>query len=123
MCEVVSELTRTTDGATYFAKRISGVWQHYDLPGEHPLVGTGAPDYELTGGTHFADHLHDGRALPLDPSGALPDLAAGYRDRMRTITTAPPCGKAPPALFVRPDGYVALAGEPDRHALEMVLKT
>ncbi|MFC7640603.1 FAD-dependent monooxygenase [Streptosporangium lutulentum] len=37
--EVVTELTETVTGTTYFAKQISGVWQRYDLHGDHPLVG------------------------------------------------------------------------------------
>ncbi|MGH8917549.1 MAG: FAD-dependent monooxygenase, partial [Acidimicrobiales bacterium] len=119
--EVVDDLARTVDGATYFAKKISGVGQRYELPGDHRLIGASAPDYELADGSRLADHLHDGRALLLDPSGTLRD--AGYRDRMRTITLAPLDKNAPAALFVRPDGYVAWAGEPDRDALDEALKT
>ncbi|MFE2376139.1 FAD-dependent oxidoreductase [Streptomyces sp. NPDC059398] len=121
--EVVGDLARTVEGATYFAKKISGLWQRYDIPGGHRLVGASAPDYELADGSRLADHVHDGRALLLDPSGTLRDAAAGYRDRMRTITTELLNDDAPAALFVRPDGYVAWAGEPDRDALGNVLET
>ena len=34
--EVVTDLTRTVTGTTYFAKKISGVWQRYDLHGRPP---------------------------------------------------------------------------------------
>lgn len=67
--------------------------------------------------------MHDGRALLLDPSGALHDLVAPYRDRMRTITTAPLTDDAPAAMFVRPDGYVAWAGEPGRDSPDKALQT
>jgi hypothetical protein len=121
--EVVGDLARTVDGATYFAKKISGLWQRYDLPGDHRLVGASTPDYELADGSRLADHTHDGRALLLDPSGTLRDLSARYRDRLRTVTTASLDNNAPAALFVRPDGYVAWAGEPDRDELDQALRT
>ncbi|WP_328604254.1 FAD-dependent oxidoreductase [Amycolatopsis sp. NBC_00345] len=121
--EVVGDLARTVDGATYFAKKISGLWQRYDLPGDHRLVGASTPDYELADGSRLADHTHDGRALLLDPSGSLRDLSARYRDRLRTVTTASLDDNAPAALFVRPDGYVAWAGEPDQDALDQALRT
>ncbi|OAP22776.1 MULTISPECIES: FAD-dependent monooxygenase [Amycolatopsis] len=121
--EVVADLARTVDGTTYLAKKISGVWQRYDLSGDHPLVGASAPDYALADGSRLADHMHDGRALLLDPSGALHDLAAPYLDRVRTITTAPLTDDAPAAMFLRPDGYVAWAGEPGRSSLDKALQT
>lgn len=121
--EVVGDLARTVDGATYFAKKISGISQRYDIHGDHRLVGASAPDYELADRSRLADHMHHGQALLLDPSGTLRDAAAGYRDRMRTVTTAPLNNDAPAALFVRPDGYVAWAGEPDQEALDKALKT
>lgn len=121
--EVVGDLARTADGATYFAKKISGIRQRYDIPGDHGLVGASTPDYQLADGSRLGDHMHDGRALLLDPSGTLRDAAAGYRDRMRTITTAPRSGDAPAALFVRPDGYLAWAGEPDPETLDKALRT
>ncbi|MDT8912574.1 FAD-dependent oxidoreductase [Amycolatopsis sp. PS_44_ISF1] len=119
--EVVAALARTADGATYFAKMISGLRQRYELPGEHPLIGASAPDYALVDGSRLADHLHDGRALLLDSSGSLREPAAAYAGRLRLVTTAP--ADAPAVLFVRPDGYVAWAGEVDRDALEPVLES
>lgn len=123
MRDVVGDLARTVDGATYLAKRVAGIWQRYDIPGDHRLVGASTPDYQLADGSRLADHMHDGRALLLDPSGALPDTAAAFADRMRTITTPPLDNDAPAALFIRPDGYVAWAGEPDRGTLDAALET
>ncbi|MFJ8820250.1 FAD-dependent monooxygenase [Streptomyces sp. NPDC102467] len=113
---VVKDLTRTVDGTTYFTKRISGVWQRYDLPGAvgHPLVGRSAPDLELADGTRLADHLHTGRALLLDlaDSGAVRECAAGYgADRLLVRTTTNATHPELAALFVRPDGYVAWAAD------------
>ena len=106
------ELAATVDGTTQLAKRLSGVWQGYDLPGDHPLVGRSAPDLELTDGTRLADHLHEGRALLIDLADdpALRAVARGYEDRLIVVT-----GKADGtdlrALLVRPDGVVAHASE------------
>ncbi|TDV46049.1 FAD-dependent monooxygenase [Actinophytocola oryzae] len=100
---VVADLVDTTAGTTYFVKKISGVWQSYDLPGDHPWVGRSAPDLELGDGTRLGDHLHDGRGLLLD-LGGLPTTVA---DAVRTT-----CPEHPelPGLLVRPDGIVAWAG-------------
>lgn len=42
---------------------------------------------------------------------------------MRTVRSVPLNTDAPAALFIRPDGYVAWAGEPDPGALDKVLQT
>src|SRR5580658_90867 len=91
---VVSDLMETVSGTTYFVKRISGLWQRYDLgagheqgaghdlggghdlgAGGHELTGRSAPDLALSDGTRLADHLHDGRGLLLDLADD-PDLRA-----------------------------------------------
>jgi 2-polyprenyl-6-methoxyphenol hydroxylase-like FAD-dependent oxidoreductase len=117
MRAVVEALAETVDGTTYFVKRISGVWQRYDLGGSHPLIGGSAPETEFADGSRLADHLHPGRALLIDPSKSYASTAAGYEDRL-TILTAPlantgQSGSSSPepaaAFFVRPDGFVAWA--------------
>ncbi|MEV7595998.1 FAD-dependent monooxygenase [Kitasatospora sp. NPDC089797] len=111
--DVVTQLADTVAGTTYFVKQISGVWQRYDLPGEHPLVGRSAPDLELADGSRLADHLHDGRALLLDLTDdpALRARADGHRDRLRIVTSRCPGRAGLAALLVRPDGFVAWAGD------------
>ncbi|SES02811.1 2-polyprenyl-6-methoxyphenol hydroxylase [Streptomyces sp. yr375] len=120
--KVVIGMAETVDGTTYLAKRVSGVWQRYDLPGDHPLVGRSAPDLELADGTRLADHLHTGRPLLLDLADdpKLRARAEGYGDRvdvrtvaasdrpqLTTLTTL----TALTGLLVRPDGYVAWAAD------------
>ena len=102
---VVGDLVGTTAGTTYFAKKISGVWQRYDLPGDHPLVGASAPDLTFTDGTRLADHLHDGRGALFD-LGGVADKPAGVRVVTATCQDEPSL----PGLLVRPDGVVAWAG-------------
>ncbi len=110
---VVTGLALTTSGTTYLVKQISGVWQHYDLPGEHALTGQSAPDLELSDGTRLGDHLHDGRALLLDLADdpKLRARAEGYADRVGVLTAACPGRPELTALLVRPDGFVAWAAD------------
>ncbi|MFD4502614.1 FAD-dependent monooxygenase [Streptomyces sp. NPDC058457] len=110
---VVADLALTTTGTTYLVKQISGVWQHYDLPGEHPLTGQSAPDLELADGTRLGDHLHDGRALLLDLADdpKLRARAEGYGDRVEVVTVGCPGRPELTGLLVRPDGFVAWAAD------------
>lgn len=65
---MIAELTETVTATAFFAKKISGVWQRYDLPGGHPLASRSAPDLKLSDGSRLADQLHGGQALLLDPA-------------------------------------------------------
>ncbi|MEU6428400.1 FAD-dependent oxidoreductase [Microbispora sp. NPDC046973] len=113
---VVSDLIETVSGTTYFVKKISGVWQRYEMPGGsgHPLVGRSAPDYEFEDGSRLADHLHDGRGLLVRQggSGLVGAAVDGYGDRIATVTAAIRDPHAPGAMLVRPDGVVAWAQGP-----------
>jgi 2-polyprenyl-6-methoxyphenol hydroxylase-like FAD-dependent oxidoreductase len=104
---VVADLIDTVTGTTYFVKKISGVWQSYDLPGEHPWVGRSTPDLELADGTRLGDHLHDGKGLLLD-LGGIPSTM----DEKRVPVLGAGCKEHPdlPGLLIRPDGIVAWAG-------------
>ncbi|MEU1402396.1 FAD-dependent monooxygenase [Streptomyces sp. NPDC005728] len=110
---VVTDMALTTTGTTYLVTQISGVRQHYDLPGDHPLTGHSAPDLELSDGTRLGDHLHSGRALLLDLADdpKLRARAEGYDDRLDVLTAACPARPGLAALFVRPDGFVAWAAD------------
>ncbi|MFF4114227.1 FAD-dependent monooxygenase [Streptomyces sp. NPDC001714] len=110
---VVTDLALTATGTTYLVKQISGVWQHYDLPGGHPLTGRSAPDLELSDGTRLGDHLHGGRALLLDLADdpKLRARAEGYGDRVDVVTVACPGRPELTGLLVRPDGFVAWAAD------------
>jgi hypothetical protein len=60
--KVVLDLIDTRDGATYFGLKIAGVWQKYDLPGDHTVIGRSAPDFEFEDGTRLGELLHEGKA-------------------------------------------------------------
>ncbi|MEU5130306.1 FAD-dependent monooxygenase [Streptomyces mobaraensis] len=123
---VVRDLAGTVDGTTHLVKRISGVWQRYDLPGDHPLTGRSAPDLAFADGGRLGDRLHRGRALFVDLLGD-PELRAsadGYGGRVEVIAADCPDRAGLAALLVRPDGVVAWAadGEGDRKGLEGALR-
>ncbi|WP_234384563.1 FAD-dependent monooxygenase [Streptomyces sp. MMG1121] len=106
--EVVAELLSTGAGTTYAVKKISGVTQRVDLPGDHPLVGRFVPDLWLTDGSRLVDHGHGGGFLLLDRTahGAFARLAASWAGRVSSVTDG---HATPTGVLVRPDGVVAWA--------------
>jgi 2-polyprenyl-6-methoxyphenol hydroxylase-like FAD-dependent oxidoreductase len=106
--EVVADLLSTPAGATYAVKKISGVTQRVDLPGDHPLIGRFVPDLRLGDGSRLADHAHGGGFLLLDrtPDGAFARLAAAWAGRVSSVSDD---HAAPTGVLVRPDGVVAWA--------------
>jgi len=108
---VVTDLLNTGDGATYLAKKLSGVLHRYAIEGEHDLTGRAAPDFAFADGTRLGEHLQDGKALLLDlaESADLRETASGWADRVGVLTA-----KSEPALtgvLIRPDGHIAWAAE------------
>ncbi|HEX4215259.1 MAG TPA: FAD-dependent monooxygenase [Candidatus Dormibacteraeota bacterium] len=123
---VVSDFLGTRDGATYYVKRISGLWQHYDLGDGHPLVGAIMPNLRLDDGTRLADHTHEGRALLVDLAGddRLAALAEPYAGRLELVRGGSD-GAGVSGLLVRPDGFVAWAsadGASDPAGLQTALR-
>ena len=122
---VVTDFLGTRDGATYYVKRISGLWQRYDLGDGHPLVGATMPNLRLDDGTRLADHTHEGRALLVDLAGddELAALAKPYAGRLELVRGSSD-GAGVSGLLVRPDGFVAWAsadGASDPAGLEAAL--
>jgi hypothetical protein len=114
---------------------LSGLDIHYDLGGEHPVVGRRMPDLDLKtpeGATRLFALLHDARPVLLN-LGATDGLdIAPWADRVRLVDARhddvwvlPVLGEVPaaPALLIRPDGYVAWAGELSDAALPQALST
>jgi 2-polyprenyl-6-methoxyphenol hydroxylase-like FAD-dependent oxidoreductase len=112
---------------------ISGLDIHYDLDGDHPLVGRRMPDIDLAtaeGTVRTSTLLHGARAvlINLGAPGAL-DIA-GWADRVPLIDATydgpwelPVLGEvgAPDAVLVRPDGYVAWVADNSGVALSDAL--
>ncbi|HWB73619.1 MAG TPA: FAD-dependent monooxygenase, partial [Nannocystaceae bacterium] len=116
----------------YFAM-MSGLDVHYPLGDGHPLLGRRMPDLELDtadGPRRVFTLLHTARPLLLDLGGAL-DIAP-WSDRVQRVAArydgawdlptvgvvAPPTG-----VLIRPDGYVAWAGEGTDRGLTEALST
>jgi hypothetical protein len=117
------------------AAMISGLDVHYDLGEGHPLLGRRMPDLDLRtsdGPVRVFALLHDARPVLLDLGGPGEFDIAPWADRIRWVEAShdgvwqlPLLGKvdAPAAVLVRPDGYVAWAGELADPALPHALAT
>jgi 2-polyprenyl-6-methoxyphenol hydroxylase-like FAD-dependent oxidoreductase len=116
---VVRDLMQTRDGANYFARRLSGLWLHYDfgsdLGGSHPLVGRSAPDFEFEDGTRLGDLLRGGNGLLLELSGdeQLRSLTRSLNSRLDYLSARASNTLGLRALLIRPDGFVAWATDAD----------
>ena len=110
---IIRELMNTRDGATYIAGRVWGIYTHYNLGGDHPLVGHSVPNFDLENGAGMGELMHDGRGILLDfdSNEQLRFLADGRRDRITYIACDARNRLGLSAVLVRPDGYVAWACE------------
>ena len=126
LAAIAADLIHTRTGATYFSKKISGVWLRYAIPGDHPLTGRSAPDLEFEDGARLGSHLTEGRAVLFDLADhpGLRDLGADWGDRLKVIHARCKDSLHLSALFVRPDGYIAWAAdkEPDLSSAEEALQ-
>ena len=117
------ELLSMDEPRTRIAAMISGLDIHYDLGEGHPLLGRRMPDLDLQtsdGPTRVFTLLHDARPVLLNlgqPGGF--DIAP-WAERVRLVDATqagvwelPVLGEvaAPPAVLIRPDGYVAWTGD------------
>ncbi len=114
----VAELLTMDEPKKHLTAELSGLGIRYDLSGEHPLVGRRMPDLDLMthdGPMRVFDLMQDARPLFLDFTGvaiAAPDHVRIVRAEQPVAFDLPVIGRvdAPPAVLVRPDGYVAWAG-------------
>ena len=135
LIEIVGDLLDIDAARRRLAGLVSGLDVHYDLGGDHPLIGRRMPDLDLTsasGPLRAYRLLH--RATPVflnlgDP-GAI-ELTP-WADRVRVVDAAytgawelPVLGavRAPTAVLIRPDGYVAWAGGQTQAGLEDALNS
>ncbi|GAA5119980.1 FAD-dependent monooxygenase [Pseudonocardia adelaidensis] len=125
---LVTELLADTTATRRIADLMAGADLHYparfDGPA-HPLTRRWAPDLPLRVDgreTRVAELLRAARPVLLDLAGRadLTAAARGWTDRVDVVTATTP---EPPAdaLLVRPDGYVAWAGEHDADGLRQAL--
>jgi len=93
------------------------VWQRYDLGPGHPLVGKSAPDFAFQDGTRLGTYLQPGRAVLFRFGNPSNHRVVEEQERFRLVRAQ--CVEPHPvrALFVRPDGFIAWAGEADGDGL------
>jgi 2-polyprenyl-6-methoxyphenol hydroxylase-like FAD-dependent oxidoreductase len=119
---IVSDLMNTRDGATYFAGRVWGVNTHYDLGGNHPLVGRSVPNFGFADRTKIGELMHDGQGILLDfdSNAELKALADEYGNQIKYISGRAKEQLGLSAALIRPDGIIAWASDdnPDNSELQ-----
>jgi 2-polyprenyl-6-methoxyphenol hydroxylase-like FAD-dependent oxidoreductase len=122
---IVRDLMNTRDGATYIAGRVWGVFTHYNLGGDHPLVGHSVPNFELEDGARIGELMHDGQGILLDfdRNASLKTLASEYGDRMRYVSGRAKEQLGLSAVLIRPDGFIAWASdsEPNEQSIRQAV--
>ncbi|MBW8899199.1 MAG: hypothetical protein JF619_14050, partial [Massilia sp.] len=123
--EFVTEMLAMDEPRRRFGAMIAGLDVRYDLGPGHPLLGRRMPDLDIVtdaGPTRVYALLHDARPVLLDVGGAGPFRTEGWGDRLKWVTATSGAGCAlpvigavtlPPAVLIRPDGYVAWTGSGD----------
>ncbi len=121
--DIVSELLGMDEPRRKFAAEMSGLSIHYDLGEGHQMLGRRMPDLDLLtvdGPLRVFTLLHDARPVLLnlgEPGGF--DIAP-WADRVKLVDATcdgvwelPVLGviPPPPAVLIRPDGYVAWVGD------------
>jgi 2-polyprenyl-6-methoxyphenol hydroxylase-like FAD-dependent oxidoreductase len=126
IASVIRDLINTKDGTSYFVEKISGISMRYDLPGDHPLIGRSAPDFEFEDGSRLGPLLQDGTGLLLDftNKAELNTLARRWNERLKYGSAQAKDNLGLAALLLRPDGFVAWATDtdPDLIVLEETIR-
>jgi 3-(3-hydroxy-phenyl)propionate hydroxylase len=133
--DIVSELLSMDEPRKRLAAEMSGLGVRYDLGEGHPLLGRRMPDLDLVIANdplRVFTLLHDARPVLLnlgEPGGF--DITP-WADRVQLIDATyaglwelPVLGAvaAPTAVLIRPDGYVAWAGDRTHPGLHDALTT
>ena len=118
---IFRDLMNTRDGATYIAARVWGVFTHYDLGGDHPLVGHSVPNFEFEDGARVGELMHDGQGMLLDfdRNASLKILASEYSERMKYVSGRAKEQLGLSAVLIRPDGIIAWASDKDPDCREL----
>lgn len=132
--DVLSDVLSMEEPRKRFAAMMSGLDIRYELGDGHPLIGRAMPDLDLMtvdGPIRMFDRLHDARPVLINFSGTDLDTVP-WEGRVRRVD-AKPSGRielpvrgevaAPDAVVIRPDGYVAWAGDLPDPALWDALTT
>jgi len=131
--EIVLQLLGMDEPRKQIAAEMSGLGIRYDVGDSHPLAGRRIPDLDLLtpdGPARVFTLLHKARPVLLNPGAAASFDIAPWSDRVQLVDAEysgpwnlPAVGvvPAPAAVLIRPDGYVAWAGEPTQPSLTEAL--
>jgi 3-(3-hydroxy-phenyl)propionate hydroxylase len=133
--DIMTELLSMDEPRQSIAAMMSGLDIHYDLGPGHPLLGRRMPDLDIAtadGPLHVYELLHDAKPVLLNfDQPGVTDITP-WTDRFQAIDAAyggpwelPVLGSvsAPPAVVIRPDGYVAWVGDGTDTALRDAVTT
>jgi 3-(3-hydroxy-phenyl)propionate hydroxylase len=121
--ETLAELLRMDEPRKRIAGMLSGLDIHYDLGGDHPLVGRRMPDLDVVtadGPQRVFTLLRNARAVLLNLGEPWACDTSPWADRVQAIDAGydgdwelPVLGQVagPAGVLIRPDGYVAWAGD------------
>lgn len=121
--DVVADLLSMEEPRKRYGALMSGLDIRYDFGEDHPLVGRRMPDLDLVtddGPLRVFTLLHDARPVLLNFGGPGGFDVGPWEDRVKVIDAQydgtwelPVIGAitAPTVVLIRPDGYVAWAGE------------
>jgi 2-polyprenyl-6-methoxyphenol hydroxylase-like FAD-dependent oxidoreductase len=121
--ETMTEVLKMDGPRRRFAAMMSGLDIRYELGEGHPLLGRRMPDLDLVtahGPQRVFTLLHDARPLLLNLGRSGGIEITPWADRVQLIEAEyggpwelPAIGAvpAPPAVLIRPDGYVAWVGD------------
>jgi 3-(3-hydroxy-phenyl)propionate hydroxylase len=134
--DTMTELLAMDEPRRHVASMLTGLDIRYDLGDGHPLLGRRMPDLDVQtagGPTRVFTLLHDARPVLLSLGAPGGFDVSPWADRVRLVDAShdgaawelPVIGEveAPPAVLIRPDGYVAWTGEPTDPALPHALET
>ncbi|MBL8595469.1 MAG: FAD-dependent monooxygenase, partial [Devosia sp.] len=119
----MADLLGLDETRRHVAADLTGLGIRYELGEGHPLLGRRMPDLDIdtsSGRQRVSDLLHAARpvVLNLAAPGAVDIMPWADRVEVVDATTAGPWTlpgigsvTAPPAVLIRPDGYVAWVGE------------
>ena len=133
--DTMTELLGMDEPRKRIAGMLSGLDIHYELGGDHPLLGRRMPDLDLVttdGAARVFTLLHDARAVLLNLDKRSTWDVSFWADRVLAMDAEyggdwdlPVLGhvSAPAAVLIRPDGYVAWVGDGTETGLHEALTT
>jgi hypothetical protein len=110
---IFRDLINTRDGATYMAARVWGIFMHYNLGGDHSLVGYSVPNFEFEDGTRIGELMREGQGMLLDfgMNASLKALASELGGRIKYVAGRAQEQFGLSAVLIRPDGFIASASD------------